>query len=114
MDAATQALCFFYRNPPATSGVKPQPYKAIPDLIGRPHMSGGAIKMAVHRFGSEKQRRGRAKGWHKTTVAQVHSLRADEAPGGSTGFPQCEAQRLPMRFRGVAGSHGPPNLRQRA
>ena len=47
-------------------------------------------------------------------AAQVHSLRADEAPGGSTGFPQCEAQRLPMRFRGVAGSHGPPNLRQRA
>ena len=70
MDAATQALCFFYRNPPATSGVKPQPYKAIPDLIGRPHMSVGAIKMAVHRFGSDKQRRGRAKGWHKTTAAE--------------------------------------------
>ena len=41
MDAATQALCFFYRNPPPESGVKPQAYKAIPKLIHQPQMSLG-------------------------------------------------------------------------
>ena len=33
MDPAAQALCYYYRNPPPESDVKPQPYKAIPKLI---------------------------------------------------------------------------------
>ena len=70
LDAATQALCFFYRNPPPSSGVKPQPYKAIPELIGRPDTRIGAIKMAVRRFGKEKKPRGRRSGWRKTTKAE--------------------------------------------
>ena len=47
MEPATQALCFFYRNPPAESGVKPQPYKAIPKLIKKPHIQIGAVKMMM-------------------------------------------------------------------
>ena len=47
MDAATQALCFFYRNPPPGSGVPPQPFKKIPKLVGKPHMGIGRVKMAV-------------------------------------------------------------------
>ena len=38
MDASLRALCFFYRNPPPGSGVRPQPYKEIAKLIRRPRM----------------------------------------------------------------------------
>ena len=33
MGPAKQALCYFYRNPPANSGVMPQPFKEIAKLI---------------------------------------------------------------------------------
>ena len=69
-DAATQALCFFYRNPPPNSGVQPQPYKAIPKLIHKPDMKISRVKMIVKRFLQEKKRRGRKTGWRKTTVAE--------------------------------------------
>ena len=65
MDPATQALCFFYRNPPRGSGVKPQPYKKIPQLIKQPRMEISRIKMAVKRFGKKKKKRGRKVGWRK-------------------------------------------------
>ena len=70
MDPATQALCFFYRNPPAESGVKPQPYKAIAKLIKQPKINTSRLKMAVHRFMVKKAPRGRKAGWRKTTVAE--------------------------------------------
>ena len=41
MDASLRALCFFYRNPPPGSGVRPQPYKEIAKLIRRPRMPAG-------------------------------------------------------------------------
>ena len=69
LDAAMQALCFCYRNPPPSSEVMPQAYTAIPQLIGRPTTSIGAIKMAVRRFGKDKTPRGRRTGWRKTTKA---------------------------------------------
>ena len=74
MDAATQALCFFYRNPPPESGVKPQPYKAIPKLIHQPQMSLGRVKMAVKRFLKKKRPRGRKPGWRKTTPAEDKAM----------------------------------------
>ena len=57
MSPAMQALCYFYRNPPAESGVKPQPYKAIPKLIQHPHMKISRVKMAVKRFMAKKSTR---------------------------------------------------------
>ena len=50
MDASLRALCFFYRNPPPGSGVRPQPYKEIAKLIRRPRMPAGTIRSAVKRF----------------------------------------------------------------
>ena len=76
MDAATQALCFFYRNPPPKSGVKPQPYKAIPKLIHKPDMKLSRVKMVVSRFLQKKKTRGRKTGWRKTTAAEDASILA--------------------------------------
>ena len=70
MSAAMQALCYFYRNPPHGSGVKPQPYKAIPKLIKAPNMGISRVKMAVRRFHLKRQARGRKAGWRKTTPAE--------------------------------------------
>ena len=47
MGAAQQALCFFYRNPPANSGVKPQPYNQIAKLIQQPQTPVGTIRAVV-------------------------------------------------------------------
>ena len=63
-------MCYFYRNPPPGSGVKPQPYKAIPKLIGAPNMGIGRVKMAVRRFHGKRRARGRKVGWRKTTPAE--------------------------------------------
>ena len=70
MSPALQALCFFYRNPPPDSGVKPQPYRKIFGLLKAPHLGVGRIKMAVKRFHCEKKSRGRKTGWRKTTPAE--------------------------------------------
>ena len=67
MDTAMQALCFFYRNPPSDSGVRPQPFKKIPKLIRRPSMSIERIKSVVRRFCVLQMKRGRRVGWRKTT-----------------------------------------------
>lgn len=74
MEPATQALCFFYRNPPPASGVKPQPFKAIPQLVNQPHLTIGRVKMAVKRFGKARATRGRKLGWRKTTAAEGQSI----------------------------------------
>ena len=76
MDPATQALCFFYRNPPRGSGVKPQPYKKIPQLIKQPRMEIGRIKMAVKHLGKKKKKRGRKVGWRKTTPKEDKEILA--------------------------------------
>ena len=47
MGAAHQALCYFYRNPPASSGVKPQPYKDIAKLIQLPNTPAATIRSVV-------------------------------------------------------------------
>ena len=70
MSPALQALCYFYRNPPPDSGVKPQPYRQIPGLLKAPHLGVGRIKMAVKRFHNTKKSRGRKTGWRKTTPAE--------------------------------------------
>ena len=70
MSAPLQALCYFYRNPPPGSAVKPQPYKTIPKLIGAPNIGTSRVKMAVRRFHLKRRTRGRKAGWRKTTPAE--------------------------------------------
>ena len=74
MDAATQALCFFYRNPPPSSGVAPQPFKEIPKLVGKPHMGISRVEMAAKRFLRKKAKRGRKPGWRKTTGVEDKAI----------------------------------------
>lgn len=73
MDERTRALCFFYRNPPPTSGVTPQPYADIPALVrrpGEPLLRSDAVYRAVRKFHSDRNIRGRKKGWRKTSKAE--------------------------------------------
>ena len=70
MGAAQQALCSFYRNPPASSGVKPQPYKEIAKLIQQPRTSVRTIQKVVQKFHRVRKVRGRQPGWRKTTAAE--------------------------------------------
>ena len=70
MEPAMQALCYYYRHPPPNSGVKPQPFRAIPALIQRPRMKISRVKMAVARFMKKKAVRGRKAGWRKTTASE--------------------------------------------
>ena len=74
MDPATQALCYFCRNTPVKSGVKPQLYRQIPQRIKKPRMKISTIKMVVKRFGREKQKRGRKAGWRKTTPQEDKAI----------------------------------------
>ena len=74
MDARLQALCYFYRHPPAGSGVKPQPYSEIAKLVKRPHMPVGTIRQSVRRFMASRKVRGRKSGWRKTTPAEDTKL----------------------------------------
>ena len=76
MDPATQALCFFYRNPPSDSGVRPQPFRKIPKLIRRPSMNIERIKSAVRRFCLKKKKRGRRVGWRKTSQKENQAILA--------------------------------------
>ena len=62
MGAAHQALCYFYRNPPASSGVKPQPYKDIAKLIQLPNTPVATIRSVVQRFQFPRKTRGRKPG----------------------------------------------------
>ena len=68
--AAQQALCYFYRNPIASSGVKPQPYKEIAKLIQQPRTSVRTIQKVVQKFHRVRKVRGRQPGWRKTTAAE--------------------------------------------
>ena len=70
MGSAHQALCYFYRNPPAHSGVKPQPYRDIAKLIQLPHTPVDAIRKVVQRFHVVRQVCGGKPGWRKTTPAE--------------------------------------------
>ena len=62
MGAAHQALCYFYRNPPTGSGVKPQPYKDIAKLIQLPKTPAETIRKVVQRFQLTRQTRGQCEG----------------------------------------------------
>ena len=76
MAPAKQARCYFYRNPPASSGVRPQPHKDIPELIQLPQTPVGTIKTVVKRFHLPRQARGRKPGWRKTTPAEDANILA--------------------------------------
>lgn len=73
MDAGNRALCYFYRNPPPSSAVKPCAFPEIAKLVfktdgGRPTPS--AVRKCVNSFSRPKAKRGRKLGWRKTTLAE--------------------------------------------
>ena len=100
---AMQALCYFYRNPPPGSGVKPQPYKVIPKLIKAPRTDIGRIKMIVNRFHNVRQARGRKTGWRKTTKAEdvkiLSCFRKIRQPLGSLVEAHDVWKALPAKLR---------------
>ena len=110
MSPALQALCFFYRNPPPDSGVKPQPYKKIPGLLKAPHLGVGGIKMAVKRFHCEKKSRGRKTGWRKTTPAEDAKIfscfQKVRLPLGSLVEARDVWKALPPHHVWMSGRHG--------
>ena len=103
MDASLRALCFFYRNPPPGSGVRPQPYKEIAKLIRRPRMPAGTIRSAVKRFLAVRRVRGRKEGWRKTTPAEdakiLAAFRKVRKPLGSLVEKNDVWKALPLALR---------------
>ena len=68
MDAATHALCYFYRNP--KSGGKALSFTKIAQLVKKidgDHPTKDAVRKAVLNFGKKRKPRGRKLGWRKTT-----------------------------------------------
>lgn len=61
----TKALCYGYRNPPP--GQKKLAYNKIAGLVG---FTEGAVRESVATFLDVKKKRGRKKGWRKTTKAE--------------------------------------------
>ena len=55
------------RTPPPDSDVKPQPFKKIPKLVGRPDVSVERVRQSVRRFMNKRSQRGRPEGSKKTT-----------------------------------------------
>ena len=83
MDPENRALCYFYRNPPAASGLKPLPYQKIATLVllkdrdedgELVHPSCGAVYKCVQQWTKERKKRVRKKGWRKTTKADDHQI----------------------------------------
>jgi len=99
MDALTRALCYWYRHPPANSGVEPAPYETIAGEVG---FSVGAVYKAVQSFNAPKQKRGRKKGWRKTTKSEdkviMSTFHKVRPPGhGVESRGACARPRPPVR-----------------
>ena len=65
-----RALAYFYRHPPAGSGVRKQKFAKIATLIaapGEPAPNLETVKWAVLHFHDAAGKRGRKQGWRKTT-----------------------------------------------
>ena len=104
MNAETKALCYFYRNPPKNSGVKPQPYSKIPGLIGgKRRLQAHNVKWAVKDFHMDKQQRGRKTGWRKTSAAEdamvLAAFQKVRSPLGSSVVTRDVWNALPDRLR---------------
>ena len=110
MDPATKALCYFYRNPPAGSGVQPVPFDTIADMLG---FSKSAVWEAAKTFRNRKAKRGRKVGWRKTTQAEdkiiLQTFHKSRPPGHGVTARDI-ASNLP---RGVAGKVCRRTLRRR-
>ena len=101
MGAAHQALCYFYRNPPASSGVKPQPYKDIAKLIQLPNTPAVTLRKVAQRFQSPQQARGRKPGWRKTTPCREYHILGGTS-GPNVGYIQAQ-------YMHPLGTFGPTN-----
>ena len=83
--------------------MRPQPYKEIAKLIGRPRMPAGTIRSAVKRFLVARRVRGRKEGWRKTTPAEnakiLAAFRKVRKPLGSLVEKNDVWKALPLALR---------------
>ena len=83
--------------------MRPQPYKEIAKLIGRPRMPAGTIRSAVKRFLAARRVRGRKEGWRKTTPAEdakiLAAFRKVRKPLGSLVEKNDVWKALPLALR---------------
>ena len=75
MNAVNRALCFFCRYPPKGSGVQlVKKWAAIARLVwnadGKTHPSANVVKYCVQNWKRVNKKRGRKKGWRKTTTQE--------------------------------------------
>ena len=112
MDAENRALCYFYRNPPAESGVKPISYAKIAEIVVMPgrgengedvHPSQGAVFKAVQEWGRVRAKRVRKKGWRKTSGAEdkriVQTFKQVRKPLGKKVTARTVRLKLPTKLR---------------
>ena len=112
MDPENQALCYFYRNPPAASGSKPLPYRKIAPLVFLKerdedgelvHPSCAAVFKCVQQWTKERKKRGRQKGWRNTTRADdqqiLKTFRKVRKPLGKKVYARFVRAALPKAVR---------------
>ena len=107
MSPENRALCYFYRNPPPSSGCAPLKYAAIAKLVwnvdGKTHPARCAVRKCVLGWQRERHTRGRKKGSRKTTkqedrVIKTCFLKARH-PLGSKVLARDVAGRFPRTLR---------------
>ena len=107
MDAENRVLCYVYRNPPPGFG-KGLKWAAIAKRVwntgGRTHPTAAGVRHCVLNWRAERRKRGRRKGWKKTTKEEdklitkcFHKVRL---PLGSRVTAREVATELPKRLRG--------------
>jgi len=101
-------LCFFYRHPPKGSGVQPvKKWAAIARLVwntdGKTHPSANAVKYCVQNWKRVNKKRGRKKGWRKTTTPEdkkiLVSFKKARQPLGSDVTAREVATGLPAKLK---------------
>ena len=127
MEASLRALCFFYRHPPAGSGVRPQPDKKIAKSL--PCAASAPSRLFTRAFVGRSAWRRENRGAHRVCMfiqpptndnlskLRLHMLRAGFAWWGSRGVPRgfrggSEGvpwwfQGAPWGFRGAPGGSAP-------
>ena len=106
MNAENKALCYFYRVPPPQCGVPALSCPKIALMVRKQdgtHPTAEGVRLAVRDFHTLKQKRGRKKGWKKTSAAEdqvvlrtFHQVR----PPGAGVVAREVNDALPARLQG--------------
>ena len=108
MNAENRALCYFYRYPPKGSDVQSvKKWAQIARLVwnadGKTHPSANAVKYCVLNWRRVNKKRGRKKGWRKTTTQEDKNILASfqkaRQPLGSDVTARDVATGLPPKLK---------------